>query len=109
MTTPLQNFDPDSPLLVVQGTLTLGKIMLLQDRVVLKPTSPIILDTDFGARSLFALSSLAVLGSATGATLAAFKAQNPFALGMNMGLNGSIAGLTFFGKLQRWHGALSFL
>jgi hypothetical protein len=29
MTTPLQNFDPDSPLLVVQGTLTLGKIMLL--------------------------------------------------------------------------------
>ncbi|KAH8085374.1 hypothetical protein HD553DRAFT_27413 [Filobasidium floriforme] len=61
MTTPLQNFDPDSPLLVVQGTLT-----------------------------------LAVLGSATGATLAAFKAQNPFALGMNMGLNGSIAGLTFF-------------
>jgi len=37
------------------------------------------------------------------ATLAAFKAQNPFALGMNMGLNGSIAGLTFFGKLQRWH------
>jgi hypothetical protein len=38
MTTPLQNFDPDSPLLVVQGTLTLGKMILLfGDRVVLQP------------------------------------------------------------------------
>lgn len=39
MTTPLQNFDPDSPLLVVQGTLTLGKtILLLGDRAILPPT-----------------------------------------------------------------------
>jgi hypothetical protein len=41
--------------------------------------------------------TLAVLGAATGGTLGALRAQNPGLLALRMGLNGSVAGLAFFG------------
>ncbi|KAJ9093387.1 hypothetical protein QFC21_006417 [Naganishia friedmannii] len=59
---PTPTIDPDSPLLVGKGIL-----------------------------------SLALVGAATGGTLGALRAQNPALLALRMGLNGSVAGLAFFG------------
>jgi len=43
---------------------------------------------------------LAVIGASAGGVMGALRAQNPFALGMNMGLNGAVAGLVFFGQYR---------
>jgi hypothetical protein len=55
------------------------------------PDSPLLV-----AKSTLILGGL---GSLTGLTIGAIRAQNPILLGMNMGLNGTVGGLAFFGEL----------
>ena len=44
-----------------------------------------------------ATAALALLGATTGGTLAVLRAQQPLGLVFGMGLNGAVAGLSFFG------------
>ncbi|GHJ84215.1 hypothetical protein NliqN6_0617 [Naganishia liquefaciens] len=44
-----------------------------------------------------ATAALALLGATTGGTLAVLRAQHPLPLVLGMGLNGAVAGLSFFG------------
>lgn len=45
-----------------------------------------------------ATGTLAVLGAATGGTIAVLRAQPPLTVVFTMGLNGAVAGLSFFGE-----------
>jgi hypothetical protein len=86
-------FDPDSPLLVAEGTLSLGKLTTIE--------CTFSVDVHLTRLLLNEILLTAVIGASAGGVMGALRAQNPFALGMNMGLNGAVAGLVFFGQSPR--------
>lgn len=45
-----------------------------------------------------AIATLALLGAASGGTIAVLRAQPPLTVVLTMGLNGAVAGLSFFGE-----------
>lgn len=93
--------------MVAKGAVVLGEYLTwLKSEVIKNAPAKGEKPADFPVHpiaSLFSTSSVSfvsvgVLGAITGSSIGMARAQNPVVLGMNMGLNGSIAGLSFFSE-----------
>jgi hypothetical protein len=72
--------DPNSPIFVAKAILATSELQFPAARERIRE-----------------LTIVAIAGGTAGATLGVIRSANPFAFSINMGVNGGIMGLTFFG------------